>query len=804
MPDGKRPATLEQYIEYWIRTRKLTGERADEFRHDAYQKYQNYLARLEEYKQIKEKEKRDREIAREQEKLRKLNIKAEEKTLKARIKIEEQLKKKAEKDLKAKEKRERQEFEKQFQKSVKETLRIERKRKKAEEKARQKLEKLAEEAAVKVQREEEIKIELKLPTEVSEQEKALRVEEIIKEEEAAGRIRQQIREAKKLEKAQRELELAQSREVERQVPAEEKKEKKAKKEKVDLTKSELQLLFTEAEGRREELRLTGVSKEQAAVTELDERIERAAKRLATRFDKQEGLLRWLETPLRILSKLPDALITDYKELFLGEREAPLVVNFPKWEDVFKYKPEPRVSVEQQKEMTRWRKDAKAAGFPLLGFNLYELHRAERVVGKIPISDEQIKAQATRRRRIMNMISSPTPKTLQNIASTLQYLDDINDAAVTVAYVYRVSTFLLSKVAYQTSKKFLPGLGYILLAKDLFDVYKWIGNLNLLRSFGKRSTWDMIKNIPMLQRLVFRKGSKLASILPTFAEAIQIAQTTQMLTGYGLCLGPIMGHAYDSIFGTLRGAEFRGINKHFDPKRMMKELKKNKVPVDKSPNLTPMSIECIRILNAAPNVLYYLSEFDFEDVMQIMTSIKFAYHYLEEKQDLRDWDVWAKDGLDEPEKAVIISDDVRNDIIELDLGDPGAEGVFPYLESAKEMSPRMKASLSHSQIDFQFRETLKKNPGSPLLPLYLEAISDIAESFLNATEGKDFKTIKKMAVDAKSYYLLQEYGLAKKLGTPDELHMQLAEMVALEMIRTQRSSLSYQEINAMVDILKRFK
>lgn len=221
-------------------------------------------------------------------------------------------------------------------------------------------------------------------------------------------------------------------------------------------------------------------------------------------------------------------------------------------------------------------------------------------------------------------------------------------------------------------------------------------------------------------------------------------------------------------------------------------------------MTPASTDAIRVLNAAPHVLMYAEDLSFDDNIHILNACNMAATYLEGTQDLRDWEVWAKESLDEPAKAISISDEVRDEYIEFEGEDPGTEGVFPYLENAKELSPRMKSSLPGTSISDSFRKVLKPNRNDPRVPFYISLIAELPEHLFRAFEGQDFEMKTKMNTDAKSYFLLQEYGLAGKLGTPDELHMALAASISQELIRTQQDSLTYQQVDALIEIFKLLK
>ncbi len=537
---------------------------------------------------------------------------------------------------------------------------------------------------------------------------------------------------------------------------------------------------------------------------LSDMIAKSSKKAGDKLLRESAFMGWLTTPWQNLAKLPDAVVTDFKEIVLGQRKEPLSFSFPKWEDVVRLGPEPTLTDQEWKDYKAWNNQRKKASELLKQGDFKQYEIAVAGIGANPLSKESQEILRKRNARRKQMKESPTPKTIQNIASTLQWIDDINDGLVTLAYLFRVGLRIMGFAAPKIGGRLVPGLGYVLLAKDLFDIAKWIRGTGILRAQGKRGFWEILESIPWLTRKKIKPLKKLNELLPSFAEAVQIAQTTEVLTGYGLRIGPLFGHVYDSVFGTLRGAKFEGLNKAFQPKEMVAELRRQKAPLDKSPNLTPASTDAIRILNSAPHVLMYAEDLSFGDNIKVLNACNMAATYLEGTQDLRDWEVWAKDTLDEPAKAISISDDIRYEIEDDILIDPGSKGVFPYLGGIIELSPRMKSSLPGNSISDSFRKVIKSNRMDPRVSFFVSLIAEFSDHFLRAYEGNDFRIKTKMNVDAKSYFLLQEYGLAKKLGTPDDLHMSLAASITQELIRTQRNSLTYQEIDAMIDIYKRIK
>lgn len=237
---------------------------------------------------------------------------------------------------------------------------------------------------------------------------------------------------------------------------------------------------------------------------------------------------------------------------------------------------------------------------------------------IHIVDEKQLSKEEQRRRIIDRIkrlkASPTPEIVQNIASILTAVDDVQDFCTTVGVGMRILEYttklphILSEGSFTTGallnsmqlhnkipyEKMSPSsiLEMIrnkkidlndlsprtlkALRAELKKVHPDWENMTIekqsdfMRKHYKmtRERWGMpLKEKKRLAEEKYGKGtkwgklsaevdSKLKRVLPTHGEMVEIGQTSDQLAGIGVSLGPILGFITDTIFGVAKGAPLK--------------------------------------------------------------------------------------------------------------------------------------------------------------------------------------------------------------------------------------------------------
>lgn len=199
-----------------------------------------------------------------------------------------------------------------------------------------------------------------------------------------------------------------------------------------------------------------------------------------------------------------------------------------------------------------------------------------------------------RERYHKYMASPIPNVISNITSVLTAVDDAQDAIISLAAIGRLACFVLPKVIV----KFLAwpiGLLWLIatimglliapsacalnpMACKRYMRLKLAMRAHSLKAKvgGRKKPWHLMtatekaewkaskrtltaraKAVAKYQKARLNAGLKgfatSGKFMPSFSEAIQMAQVTDSIWGVGISIGPIFGCAYDLMSGGVRWA-----------------------------------------------------------------------------------------------------------------------------------------------------------------------------------------------------------------------------------------------------------
>jgi len=164
---------------------------------------------------------------------------------------------------------------------------------------------------------------------------------------------------------------------------------------------------------------------------------------------------------------------------------------------------------------------------------------------IPGTDDE----ALRRQRIARMKSKrgALPESLEWIPPLITALDDAQDMLI-------VGLTLAKPLLKRLPARFVPGLGWILLANDVLNLTTLLAGMLTGGTGIKRSHLDALD---ILNSTRLRRINKVQMFLTRtnwLGFALQAGQVSQTLTGYGLTLGSIMACVSDAAWGMIRLAQ----------------------------------------------------------------------------------------------------------------------------------------------------------------------------------------------------------------------------------------------------------
>jgi len=176
-------------------------------------------------------------------------------------------------------------------------------------------------------------------------------------------------------------------------------------------------------------------------------------------------------------------------------------------------------------------------------------------------DRMTEMLAKRRRRMERFLASPTPTWMRNVASVMTFLDDTEDALTSAYVVGRIAARLAPRFF---GRLFAGPIGWMMLVADIFNIAQAIVCMPFLTTAAKRGLHGMFRLNPFSAEAKARRARRMKRFLPGKGELIEILQTTDNMFGIGLCLGPILGLAYDIVFGTYRVIRGQEVKVSYDP------------------------------------------------------------------------------------------------------------------------------------------------------------------------------------------------------------------------------------------------
>ena len=159
--------------------------------------------------------------------------------------------------------------------------------------------------------------------------------------------------------------------------------------------------------------------------------------------------------------------------------------------------------------------------------------------------QEIKAE--KKEGLMNVLASPSFKWQRTYSTIMTYLDDIQDAGSIIFPAFQ----MLWRTAPKVFGKVLPFMGWALLGFDLLNFAIGVGRAPMTPMRSKRLVCEVIKTNPFSKKAQWERKDRIKFHKPGFADALQVLQTTDNITGVGISLGSIMGFGMDLVAGGYR-------------------------------------------------------------------------------------------------------------------------------------------------------------------------------------------------------------------------------------------------------------
>lgn len=164
--------------------------------------------------------------------------------------------------------------------------------------------------------------------------------------------------------------------------------------------------------------------------------------------------------------------------------------------------------------------------------------------RIPLPDQNDVELRRQRIERMKTAKHPYPEAIAWIPSVINTLDDAQDLLF-------VALTLGKPLLRRLPTRFLPGLGWVLLANDLLNLATLVLGFAMTGGSGKRIFHHDMDILNTLRTRGLKKVPAFLSKTNWLGFTLQAGQVLESLTGYGLCLGPLMGMMSDAVWGIVR-------------------------------------------------------------------------------------------------------------------------------------------------------------------------------------------------------------------------------------------------------------
>lgn len=179
----------------------------------------------------------------------------------------------------------------------------------------------------------------------------------------------------------------------------------------------------------------------------------------------------------------------------------------------------------------------------------KLYRKKDIAALGAFRYEEIrKLMAAKKASFLRMMGSPTPSWIENIGTTMNFLDDVNDSLGTLSVLIRTAAHLLPKTA---GKALMGPAGWALLMADIVNVAMTISNAPVTMLTAKAESVAALETNPFSKEAKVKRARRLKRLKPGKGEIVEALQVTNSIFGIGLCLGPILGAVVEAFTGPFR-------------------------------------------------------------------------------------------------------------------------------------------------------------------------------------------------------------------------------------------------------------
>lgn len=162
-----------------------------------------------------------------------------------------------------------------------------------------------------------------------------------------------------------------------------------------------------------------------------------------------------------------------------------------------------------------------------------------------MTDQEIKDR--KRQQLQQILASPTPEWSRPYTTLMTWIDNIQDHTSLLYPTFKI----LLRWSPRIFLRAVPYLGWVMLATDLLSYANDFMRAPWKGLRAKRAHCEKNKGDPFSKNAQLERQTRIKKYNASFGDLIQVAQTTDQWTGFGLSLGAVMGFAIDAASGLIR-------------------------------------------------------------------------------------------------------------------------------------------------------------------------------------------------------------------------------------------------------------
>lgn len=154
----------------------------------------------------------------------------------------------------------------------------------------------------------------------------------------------------------------------------------------------------------------------------------------------------------------------------------------------------------------------------------------------------------KKEKFLAMLGSPTPHIVNNAGSLMTSIDNAQDALGTLGFIGQIALAAAPRIMGTIG---LGLVGWVMGAAEILNLVQHLGYKRLGSKKAKREKDKATKDNPKSKLLKMKEAMKTKSVWPSQGRIVEALQVSDNIFGVGICLGPLVGYAIETVTGPMR-------------------------------------------------------------------------------------------------------------------------------------------------------------------------------------------------------------------------------------------------------------